>query len=166
MRRILNNFEIYVCALLFAGMTGIGFANVLVRYLTNYSFAATQEFLLAGFLLLTIFGAALSARRGEHLAVTLFSDMMPPKIRATMRNIAAMISLGLLLLTAWYCWELVQNQYRSGVVSSGLQIPAWYYSLGLPLGFVLVALRVIERAIHDYRYPDGAPNPLPETHHV
>lgn len=151
MRKLLDNFEVYVCALLFIAMTGIGFANVVVRYLTSYSFAATQELLLNGFLLLTIFGAAIAARRGEHLAVTLFTDLMPAPLRRTAIILAAGLSVMLLLLTVWYCIQLVQNQQASGVVSPGLQIPAWYYSVGLPLGFFLVALRLVQRAIVELR---------------
>lgn len=151
MRKLFDNFEVYVCALLFLGMTGIGFANVVVRYLTSRSFAATQELLLNGFLLLTIFGAAIAARRGEHLAVTLFTDLLPAPLRRAAMIFATLCSVLLLALTVWYCIELVRNQLASGVVSPGLQIPGWYYSVALPLGFFLVALRFIQRAIAELR---------------
>lgn len=151
MRKFLENFEAYICALLFIAMTVIGFANVAVRYLTSYSFAATQELLLNGFLLLTIFGAATAARKGEHLAVTLFTDLMPTPLRRAAMVFSAAMSLFLLLLTVWYCIELVQNQRASGVVSSGLLIPGWYYSIGMPFGFLLVALRITQRAIFEIR---------------
>lgn len=154
MRKFLDNAEAYICAALFLGMTAIGFVNVVVRYLTSYSFAATQEFLLAGFLLLTVFGAALAARKGEHLAVTLFTDLLPQALRRPVRILAALLSLALLLLTVWYCFELVRYQRASGVVSSGLQIPAWYYSAALPFGFLLVAIRVAQRAILELRHPE------------
>ena len=69
--RLLRDFEKILCAAIFLAMTGIGFVNVVVRYLTNRSFAATEELLVNSFLLLTLLGAAIAARRGEHLAVTL-----------------------------------------------------------------------------------------------
>lgn len=65
MRFLLNEFEKIVCAVLFLGMTLIGFINVVVRYATHYSFAASEELLTNGFLLLTVFGAAIAARRGS-----------------------------------------------------------------------------------------------------
>ena len=67
MRLFLNEIEKIICAVIFLVMTILGFANVVVRYLSNSSFAATQEILLNGFLLITVFGAAIAARRGEHL---------------------------------------------------------------------------------------------------
>lgn len=154
MRKFLDNIEAYVCAALFLGMTAIGFVNVVVRYLTSYSFAATQEFLLYGFLLLTVFGAALAARKGEHLAVTLFTDKLPESMRGPAKIFATVLSLGLLVLTVWFCFQLVLNQRSSGIVSPGLQIPEWYYSVGLPIGFAIVALRVLQRTIFELRHPE------------
>jgi TRAP-type C4-dicarboxylate transport system permease small subunit len=145
--RLADRLEEYICAAIFLVMTGIGFANVLVRYLSNYSFAATQEILLNGFLLLTVFGAAIAARRGEHLAVTLFADMLPLRIQPFVGWFAVLLGVVLLVLSAWYCAEMVVNQRASGVVSAGLQVPSWYYSLALPLGFLLIALRLVQTAL-------------------
>lgn len=145
--KIADRLEEYICAVVFLLMTFIGFANVLVRYLSNYSFAATQELLLNGFLLLTVFGAAIAARRGQHLAVTLFTDMLPKKFQPVVRWLAVGLGVALLMLSAWYCVELIANQRRSGIVSAGLQVPSWYYSLALPLGFSLIALRLVQGAL-------------------
>ncbi|WP_281827185.1 TRAP transporter small permease [Jannaschia rubra] len=160
MLKHLDRFEAYVCAAIFLAMTALGFANVAVRYLTSYSFAATQELLLAGFLLLTVFGGAAAARHGEHLAVTFFADLLPARAGWVVRALSGALSVLLLALAAWYCWGLVSHQYRSGVTSSGLQIPAWYYSAGLPLGFLLIALRMAQRTLSDLRgdAPEGTPH--------
>ena len=153
MKKLLNNFEAYVCAVIFLGMTAVGFANVLVRYLTSYSFASTQELLLAGFLLLTVFGAALAAQRGQHLAVTFFTGLLPHHLERWVRLFAAAVSVGLLLLAAWFCIQLILNQVATGVTTAGLQLPVWYYSAALPVGFVLIALRTVQYAIHDFHDP-------------
>ncbi|AML51168.1 TRAP transporter small permease [Falsihalocynthiibacter arcticus] len=145
--KIADRLEEYVCSLIFLVMTFIGFANVLVRYLSNYSFAATQEILLNGFLLLTVFGAAIAARRGQHLAVTLFADMLPAALQPFVRWFSVFLGVLLLVLSAWYCGEMVMNQRASGIVSAGLQVPSWYYSLALPLGFLMIAVRLVQGAI-------------------
>ncbi|RFC62183.1 TRAP transporter small permease [Fulvimarina endophytica] len=158
MRHVLGEAEKIVCSVIFLAMTGLGFANVVVRYLTSYSFAATQELLLDGFLLLTVFGAAIAARRGEHLAVTLFTDLLPAGARRIAVLLSASLSLLLLALSAWYTIELVENQYRSGITSSAMQIPEWYVSVGLPVGFLLIGLRLIESGIAEWREPGGVPD--------
>ena len=90
MRKYLDNLEAYICAVLFLSMTAVGFANVVVRYLTSYSFAATQELLLSGFLLLTIFGAALAAL--ALACAPLLADA--PLATATAAEAAAAVSRG------------------------------------------------------------------------
>ncbi len=148
---ILRDAEKIICVVLFLGMTLLGFANVLVRYLTNFSFAASEELLTNGFLILTIFGAAIAARQGDHLAVTLVYDMLPPPLRKALWWFSVAMSALLLILSAWYCWQLVVNQQTSGIRSYGLRIPAWYYSVALPFGFALITIRYLEYALEFHR---------------
>ncbi|WP_035485191.1 TRAP transporter small permease [Geminicoccus roseus] len=155
MRAVLDDAEKLLCALILLAMTVLGFLNIIVRYLTSYSFAATEEILINGFLLLTIFGAAIAARRGEHLAVTLVFDMLPGRGRQVLLWLSTGLSVLLMLLSAWYCFQLVQNQFQSGVVSPGLQVPAWYYTVGLPLGFLLIVVRLVQHAIRTSRQMSG-----------
>ena len=144
--RLLDDAEKILCALVFAAMTALGFANVVVRYLTNRSFAATEEILINGFLLLTVLGAAVAARRGEHLAVTLLFEALPRRGRIAVLWLSTMLAGVLLGLSAWFTFELVANQMRSGTVSYGLLVPAWWYTIGLPFGFLLVLLRTVQHA--------------------
>ncbi len=146
MRFVLQNFEKIICVALFAAMTLLGFVNVVVRYLTSYSLAASEELLTNGFLLLTIFGAAIAARAGDHLAVTLVYDLSPKPVRKLILLVATGLSALLLAMSAYFCWQLVTNQMASGIRSYALQIPAWYYSVGLPLGFALILIRYLQHA--------------------
>lgn len=148
---ILRDAEKIICAIIFLAMTLLGFANVVVRYASNYSLAASEELLTNGFLLLTIFGAAIAARTGDHLAVTLIYELVPRAVRKLMLVIACALSILLLAASAWFTFELLSNQLSSGVRSYALQIPAWYYSVGLPFAFALVIVRYIQRALDEWR---------------
>lgn len=138
---VLRDAEKIICAVIFLSMTLMGFANVVVRYTTNLSFAATGELLTNGFLLLTVFGAALAARRGEHLAVTLVHDRLPLMLWKPVLVLAATLSVGLLGMSAWFSWQSLANLYASGTTSYALGMPAWYYQAAVPFGFALIALR-------------------------
>src|SRR3546814_18332056 len=125
-------------------MTVVWFANVVVRYLTSWSLASTEELLTNGFLLLTIFGAAIAARNGEHLAVTLVYDYAPRPIRKAILVLSSLLAVLLLALSAWFCLEMVMNQQANGLRSYALQIPAWYSSVGLPVRFALIIVRPVQ----------------------
>ncbi|WP_050527476.1 TRAP transporter small permease [Pseudorhodobacter aquimaris] len=146
MRFILRDFEKIVCAVLFLGMTLLGFANVLVRYGSNFSFAATEEILTNGFLLLTVFGAAIAARRGEHLAVTLIHDLLPKRVAQVVFVLSVVLSVGLLAASAWFSWESLMNLMDNGMRSYALGVPAWWYQAALPFGFALVVIRYLQHA--------------------
>ncbi|QKV17040.1 TRAP transporter small permease [Oricola thermophila] len=141
---ILRDAEKIACAVIFLAMTALGFVNVVVRYTTSYSLASTEELLTNGFLLLTILGAAVAARNGDHLAVTLFFELLPKGLRKLVLLLAGVLSIILLALSAWFSWVLVSNQISSGIRSYALQIPAWYYSIGMPFGFALILLRYVQ----------------------
>lgn len=151
LRLFLRDFEKIVCAILFLGMTALGFVNVVIRYGTNLSFAASEELLINGFLLLTVFGAALAARRGEHLAVTVVADRLPRGLWLPVFVLSVGLSVVLLALSAWFSWGAMMNIQRVGMRSYALGIPAWYYQAALPFGFALTILRYLQRAWEDLR---------------
>jgi len=164
MRFLLQEAEKIVCAMLFLGMTGIGFANVVVRYGTHYSLAATEELLTNGFLLLTVFGAAIAARRGQHLSVTLVQDLLPRALRKPLFVLSAALSALLLALSAWFSWAALVNLHANGMRSYALGIPAWYYQAAVPFGFALVLIRYLQHAREVLRgAPDDPPRELPDV---
>ncbi|MDF3363019.1 TRAP transporter small permease [Sulfitobacter sp. Ks41] len=151
MRFLLNEFEKIVCAVLFLGMTLIGFINVVVRYATHYSFAASEELLTNGFLLLTVFGAAIAARRGQHLAVTIVQDFLPRPAAQAVFLLSIILSVLLLVASAWFSWATLMNQIGSGIRSYALGVPAWWYQVGLPFGFALIIIRYLQHAVEMWR---------------
>lgn len=163
MRFILNEAEKIICAVIFLVMTAVGFANVCARYLTHYSLAATEELLTYGFLLLTVFGAAIAARRGEHLAVTLLSERLPTGLRKALFLLAVALTVFLLAMSAWFSWQALTNMIRNGMTSYALQIPAWYYQAGVPFGFALIIIRYLQYAVKFLRDPDAAPDEVPDV---
>ncbi|MCL3883047.1 TRAP transporter small permease [Marivita sp. GX14005] len=146
MRLVLLDAEKIICAALFLAMTALGFANVFVRYATNMSLAATEELLTNGFLILTVFGAAVAARRGEHLAVTLVHDSLPRILWRPVFLLSAALSVGLLAISAWFSWASLANLYSNGMRSYALGVPAWYYQAAVPFGFALIILRYVQHA--------------------
>lgn len=144
--------EKLVCAVLFLGMTLLGFANVVVRYGTNYSLASSEELLTNGFLLLTVFGAAIAARRGQHLAVTAAVDLLPGALRLPVVVLSAALSVGLLLASSWLAWQSLSILYANGLRSYALGIPAWYYQAAVPFAFLLIAARFVQHTVEEFRH--------------
>ena len=152
---LLREAERLICAALFLGMTLLGFANVVVRYATNYSLASSEELLTNGFLLLTVFGAAIAARHGQHLAVTAVVSMLPRRLARVVIVVSGVLSVGLLLGSAWLAWMSLRTLYANGLTSYALGIPAWYYQAAVPFAFLLIALRFLQNAVEEFRLAEA-----------
>ncbi|KAA0019576.1 TRAP transporter small permease [Salinicola corii] len=156
MRSVWRHLEEVICGCVFLCMTLLGFINVAVRNLTNYSLASTQELIINGMVLLTVFGAAIAAKKGQHLAVTVFYDLVPASFKRALVVLSTLLIIATLALCTLFTVTLLSHQFTSGVVSSALQIPQWYYTLIVPLGFLMLMIRQLELAIAEFRRPGDA----------
>ena len=75
-----------VAAVAMAVLGLITLANVVVRYLTNYSFAFTEEYSIALMVVVALIGTSLAAARNHHMRITWFVDGMPRDRKSTRLN--------------------------------------------------------------------------------
>src|SRR5690606_21106724 len=76
--RVPVRIEEFCAALAMALLCCITFANVLVRYFTDASFAFTEEFSIFLMVVLTLFGAAAAFVRNSHIRMSFLVDRLSP----------------------------------------------------------------------------------------
>ncbi len=135
-----------MCATLFAIMGIIMFVNIISRYLLRYSLAFTEELVVSFFVWLTLFGAGIAFREGSHLGFSFITDRLPPKARGALVWVSA--SLGALLFAVLIYFSIFQikDEIELKITSSGIGIPQWWYSIGMPLWSLLVIFRIFQGA--------------------
>ncbi|MGF1704122.1 TRAP transporter small permease subunit [Photobacterium makurazakiensis] len=143
-RIIWDRLEEVICFVTFVVMLVLGFSNVVVRSLTNFSLASTQEVVINGMVVLTLFGAAIAIKRGQLLAVGFLMDNLSDRYRRWLQVGISVAVVFTLLLMFYFMLDLLVNQYKSQITSSALQVKVWYYTALLPLGFILMIVRQIE----------------------
>jgi TRAP-type C4-dicarboxylate transport system permease small subunit len=106
----LNRFAV---VLLMALMVALVFANVVTRYVFNYSIIWAEE--LSQYLMVWIayIGAGLALREGRHVSVDIGQDLLPPAGRTALRFVVALLVLAFMAtLTvlgvqfAQFAWDL------------------------------------------------------------
>jgi TRAP-type transport system small permease protein len=129
----------------------ITFANVLVRYLTNFSFAFTEEFSVFLMLVMALIGSCSVMAKNGHLSINYFVDRFRERVRRRIRigstAVVALTFLVLALLGGRMAWD----EYRFEVTSPGLGIPTWIYTVWLPLLSLAVLGRTLGLLIRIWR---------------
>ena len=134
-----------------AAMALITAANVVIRYLTDVSLAFTEEYSVALMVVVALLGTGLATAAGRHIRIGYFTDMLPPRGRRA----AELVALGLVVLMfgilAWWGASLVWDEYRFEIMSSGLGLPNWWYTIWLPLLSLAIIGRALGRVVRLWR---------------
>lgn len=122
----------------------ITLGNVVVRYLTNISFAFTEEMSVFLLVFLTFVGSAKAFLDGNQMAVTYFTDRLawPARRRWILFGLAA--SALMITLLAWFGTRMAWDDFDMEVTSPGLGWPQWLYTACLPLLSLLVLARIAQ----------------------
>jgi len=150
-KALTQQFEEAVSVVLLAVMGILAFANVLTRYFIHYSFAFTEEIEVALLAWVTMLGGAACFRRGLHLGFTYLAERLP----AAWRKAVAALSGGLMLVVCavLFRFSLVQirDEIEMSITTEALGIPQWWYTLAIPVGCLVIALRVVEATVGNLR---------------
>jgi TRAP-type C4-dicarboxylate transport system permease small subunit len=143
--RISIRLEEAAAALAMALICLITFANVVVRYLTDASFAFTEEFSVFLLVVLTLVGAAAAFAHNRNIRVEFFAAMTPPSVQRWLEIGGLLLTALLFAMVAWYGARFVADDWKYGTTSPGIGIPQWIYSVWLPVLSLLIAARALGR---------------------
>ena len=111
--------------------------NVLSRKLLHQSWSFTEELVVAVFVLITLMAAALAAREGELVNLSLVPDRMSAKGQKVLMVINTVLSVAFTAVLFKYGLE---NGKRTFV----LNWPEWIFWSFVPIGAACMALHMIE----------------------
>jgi TRAP-type C4-dicarboxylate transport system permease small subunit len=143
-RRLSHHFEEALAGGLLVVMAVLAFLNILARYFTRYSFAFTEEIEVAALVWITMLGAAIAFREALHLGFGILRDQFPRPIRQGLAALTGVTAVATMAMLAWAGWRQIQSQIALGTTSEALGIPEWIYTAALPVGALLVIIRVLQ----------------------
>ena len=76
--KVLFGFEGYLTGLLLLGSTLLLFVNVFLRYVFHSSTTWAEEAIRYAIICVTFIGNSICARRGSHVGIDIFAQLMPP----------------------------------------------------------------------------------------
>lgn len=145
--------EDWLTVLTMAALALVTFANVLVRYFTDASFAWTEEFSVFLMIVLALVGGSAAVARDRHIRIEFFSGSGSAARQKRLAQLgSAMVAL-LFTVMAALSVRLVWDDYRYGETSPGIGVPQWWYSIWYPVLTGLIAWRAFGLLLRISRRP-------------
>lgn len=135
--------EDWATVIIMALLACITFANVLVRYFTDSSFAWTEEFSVFLMILLALVAGSAAVARDRHIRIEYFAEGGTMARRKRLAQFGALMVALLFLLIGALSVRMVWDDYRFEETSPGIGVPQWWYSIWLPVVSLAIALRAL-----------------------
>lgn len=151
-----------ICLFCLAVITIALSAQILARYVFNIPLQYTDDMAEIALVWLTFFGAAVLYREAGHIAITALPDLLPPRGKAALRIVVAVLAVGALILVIKQVNQVMPMMSR---VTYGSLPTIPFYSkfaaLFVPLaaGAAVTVLFALTDIIADVRFLLGGPPP-------
>ena len=141
--RVPIKIEEFFAAMAMALICCITFANVLVRYFTNQSFAWTEEFSVFLMIVLVLVAGSASVARNRQIRIEYFADSGSLARQRALARFGAIMVFLLFALIAVLSVRVVYDDIRFGETSPGIGVPQWWYTIWLPVLSCAIAGRAL-----------------------
>jgi C4-dicarboxylate transporter DctQ subunit len=139
--RWLARLEEGLIAFLMAAMTLLTFAQVVARYVFNYSFTWALELTGVMAAWLIFIGMSYGVRVGAHIGIDSLIKTLRPTIARRVGMVAATLCIAYALIVTVGGWRYVSKMHEVGILMEDLPVAQWIPRLVLPIGFALLAFR-------------------------
>ena len=122
-------------------------ANVVGRFVFQYSIFFTEELNRIIIILITFAGVGYAARHGRHIRMSAIFDALPTKSRKALMILIALITSLAMFALCYFSVGYIAKVMESGRVLPALQIPVWWIFVWAPLGFFVTGTQYLLTAI-------------------
>ena len=126
--------------------TLIVFLNVLTRYFLSFSYSWSEEVTRYIMIAVAFIGAAICSRKGIHLAIDFFFNILPPAVRKYLAMLIAFIGAGFTLTLTVLSIRYVGHAFETGQRSAAMDVPMIFVYAPITIGCSLMFLHFMVAA--------------------
>lgn len=130
--------------------------NVFSRKVIHRSWSFTEELVVAVFVLITLLGAALSAREGGLVGLNLVTERLPKCTKKPVVCLITFFSVLFMAILFYYGMDKVFAQLANQKRTFVLNWPEWIFWSFIPIGAACLSLHFIEFCIDTCTKKDDA----------
>ena len=142
--KILNHLEEWIISLMLLAMTGLTFAQVVMRYVFNSGFTWALELTTVFFAIMIFVGVSYGVRVGSHIGVDALVKLMAPGKRKAAGIVAVLLSLAYVGFVLTGSMEYVLKMKQVGIELEDMPIERWQILAVMPLGMALTGFRFLQ----------------------
>ena len=150
-----ENLEKILCLILFGAMIILAILQVTFRFVLNYSLDWTEELARYCFIGSIYAGAALGVKDEQHIRVEVVNVLFPEKVTKYIRLIADLIWLGFALLIMVQGFQMCTIFLNNGQTSPTLRLPMGLVYGVVPVGFMLMTIRLVQKMYNNWQQSRG-----------
>ena len=135
--------EDWLTVLSLGALAIITMANVIVRYMTDQSFAWTEEISIFLLIVLTMSAGSSAFVRVLHIRIELIADGGSPLRRYRLGVFADSVTLLFFIVLTVLLARMALDEYNWGDTSPAIGVPTWWYSMWLPILSAGISLRIL-----------------------
>ena len=144
-KRLIYDADEILAAIVLVVMLAIAFVNVIGRQLANLPISFTDELTSKLFVLFSLLGASIAAKRGTHLGLTIVTDAIPEKIRKIILMTGFVLAVTFCLILTFYGIKMTVYEFEMGQTTLTMQWPEWIFGMFIPVGAAFCTIRFAEQ---------------------
>jgi C4-dicarboxylate transporter DctQ subunit len=144
LREAVHRIEEGLIALILGVMVTLTFVQVVLRYGFNSGFVWQLEANFYLFSWLVMLGISYCVRVRAHIGVDAAVRLLPAKGRRAIGLLVLLLALTYTGLMLYGSFAYIHRMYIINVEAEDIPIATWKLSLCLPLGFILLLIRLLE----------------------
>ncbi len=153
-----KNAEKWALLVFYVMLVGTMFIEVVRREVFAYSSIWGEEIVRYSFIYLAWIGAAAAVKERAHIRIDVIMNYIGPRVKAFLYILGDLVMFAVAIVAIIYSYETVHISAKFGSVTHGLRISQVWFLSAVPIGFSLVAFRLIQSFLRDIRnLLNGAP---------
>ena len=116
-------------------MCFIVLASVIMRYALKIPFTWGEEAARYLMIFASMLAIGMGVREKSHLGVTIFTSLLPEKIKFVVTCFAQVVNLLIYFSLTYFSWQFILTQYNFGQFSAALKLPMYLVYGMMLLGF-------------------------------
>ena len=139
-----HNIEAWALLVFYTMLVITMAVEVLRREVFAYSSIWGEEIVRYSFIYLAWIGASAAVRERAHIRIDVLFNFCPAKVKAALYILGDLVMLSVAVIALVWSMDSVMTAIKFGSVTHGLRVPFALFLFAVPLGFSLMAYRLVQ----------------------